>query len=192
MATVGSPPSSLTSPGSTSSSTISYPPELDPHVRVGTLVRVQLHGRRIGGWIAAISDHPDHGRPHRGAQADSQGDRSRTVARAVRSGGVGVGALGGPPDPTVPGGGVPAPCGGHTAARPAHDDDAGAAVTCHPTVVGRRRRGTATAASGRHDARDPGCSGMWADVGRDARAQLGRPGGHATSASRTLGRRDAR
>lgn len=38
------------------------PPELSAHVCVGTLVRVELHGRRIGGWVAAISDAPYGGR----------------------------------------------------------------------------------------------------------------------------------
>ncbi len=38
------------------------PPELSAHVRVGTLVRVELHGRRIGGWVASISDAPSDGR----------------------------------------------------------------------------------------------------------------------------------
>jgi primosomal protein N' (replication factor Y) len=39
------------------------PPELDAHVQVGTLVRVQLHGRRIGGWIASIADRAADDRP---------------------------------------------------------------------------------------------------------------------------------
>ena len=38
------------------------PHELSPHVGVGTLVRVELHGRRIGGWVAAINDAPSDGR----------------------------------------------------------------------------------------------------------------------------------
>ena len=38
------------------------PFELSAHVRVGTLVRVELHGRRIGGWVAAIGDTPTDGR----------------------------------------------------------------------------------------------------------------------------------
>lgn len=38
------------------------PPELSANVAVGTLVRVELHGRRIGGWVAAIRDAPSDGR----------------------------------------------------------------------------------------------------------------------------------
>ena len=38
------------------------PPELSAQVRIGTLVRVELHGRRIGGWVSAISDAPSDGR----------------------------------------------------------------------------------------------------------------------------------
>jgi primosomal protein N' (replication factor Y) len=38
------------------------PPDLDAHVRVGTIVRVALHGRRIGGWVAAIAATPSDGR----------------------------------------------------------------------------------------------------------------------------------
>ena len=37
------------------------PLELSAHVRVGTLVRVELHGRRIGGWVASIGDEPGDG-----------------------------------------------------------------------------------------------------------------------------------
>lgn len=32
------------------------PDDLSARVRVGTIVRVDLHGRRIGGWVTAISD----------------------------------------------------------------------------------------------------------------------------------------
>lgn len=32
------------------------PADLDPIVEVGTIVRVDLHGRRIGGWVRSISD----------------------------------------------------------------------------------------------------------------------------------------
>ena len=39
------------------------PHDLSARVRVGTIVRVELHGRRIGGWVAAISDTPPDGRP---------------------------------------------------------------------------------------------------------------------------------
>ena len=31
------------------------PPDLDAPVEVGTIVRVELHGRRIGGWVRSIS-----------------------------------------------------------------------------------------------------------------------------------------
>ena len=40
----------------------SIPPDLSAHVRVGTIVRVELHGRRIGGWVSAISNDPADGR----------------------------------------------------------------------------------------------------------------------------------
>jgi primosomal protein N' (replication factor Y) len=39
------------------------PPDLAADVRVGTIVRVELHGRRIGGWIASISPTASDGRP---------------------------------------------------------------------------------------------------------------------------------
>lgn len=39
------------------------PDDLSMRVRVGTIVRVELHGRRIGGWVAAISDSSSDGRP---------------------------------------------------------------------------------------------------------------------------------
>ena len=38
------------------------PADLDHIVEVGTIVRVELHGRRIGGWVAAVSDTPADGR----------------------------------------------------------------------------------------------------------------------------------
>jgi primosomal protein N' (replication factor Y) len=38
------------------------PSDLSAHVRVGTIVRVELHGRRIGGWVSAISDEPSDDR----------------------------------------------------------------------------------------------------------------------------------
>ncbi len=38
------------------------PPELEGRVQVGTLVRVTLAGRRVGGWVVAI-DPPDVGAP---------------------------------------------------------------------------------------------------------------------------------
>ncbi len=38
------------------------PPELRAHTCVGTIVRVELHGRRIGGWVSAISSEPADGR----------------------------------------------------------------------------------------------------------------------------------
>ena len=40
----------------------SIPPDLSAHVRVGTIVRVELHGRRIGGWVSAISNEAIDGR----------------------------------------------------------------------------------------------------------------------------------
>jgi primosomal protein N' (replication factor Y) len=39
------------------------PGDLSTRVHVGTIVRVELHGRRIGGWVSAISDAPSDGRP---------------------------------------------------------------------------------------------------------------------------------
>ena len=39
------------------------PPDLSARVRVGTIVRVELHGRRIGGWVSAVSNEPFEGRP---------------------------------------------------------------------------------------------------------------------------------
>jgi primosomal protein N' (replication factor Y) len=40
----------------------SIPTDLSARVRVGTIVRVELHGRRIGGWVSAISNEPADGR----------------------------------------------------------------------------------------------------------------------------------
>ena len=40
----------------------SIPTDLSARVRVGTIVRVELHGRRIGGWVSAISNEPSDGR----------------------------------------------------------------------------------------------------------------------------------
>lgn len=37
-------------------------PEFDEFVEVGTIVRVDLHGRRIGGWVRAILDEESAGR----------------------------------------------------------------------------------------------------------------------------------
>lgn len=39
------------------------PPELSEVVGVGTIVRVELHGRRIGGWVASIAAGSSDGRP---------------------------------------------------------------------------------------------------------------------------------
>mgnify|MGYP001826329153 FL=1 len=39
------------------------PPDLSARVGVGTIVRVELHGRRIGAWVAAISEAPSADRP---------------------------------------------------------------------------------------------------------------------------------
>jgi primosomal protein N' (replication factor Y) (superfamily II helicase) len=39
------------------------PADLDALVEIGTIVRVELHGRRIGGWVASVSDVPPDGRP---------------------------------------------------------------------------------------------------------------------------------
>jgi len=38
------------------------PPDLYERVHVGTIVRVELHGRRIGGWVSAVSSEPSDGR----------------------------------------------------------------------------------------------------------------------------------
>ncbi|MGH9266618.1 MAG: primosomal protein N', partial [Acidimicrobiales bacterium] len=34
------------------------PPEMAADVRVGTLVRIPLHGRRVGGWVVSLPDQP--------------------------------------------------------------------------------------------------------------------------------------
>jgi primosomal protein N' (replication factor Y) (superfamily II helicase) len=39
------------------------PADLAAQVHVGTIVRVELHGRRIGGWVASISEETTDGRP---------------------------------------------------------------------------------------------------------------------------------
>jgi primosomal protein N' (replication factor Y) (superfamily II helicase) len=39
------------------------PPALEPDVRIGTMVRVPLAGRRIGGWVVELTDEPDTDRP---------------------------------------------------------------------------------------------------------------------------------
>ena len=39
----------------------SVPPELDDQVRVGTIVRVELHGRRVGGWVVEDGRQPATG-----------------------------------------------------------------------------------------------------------------------------------
>jgi primosomal protein N' (replication factor Y) len=42
------------------------PPALDGALQVGDLVRIPLHGRRVGGWVLALDDHPsDLGAPAR-------------------------------------------------------------------------------------------------------------------------------
>ncbi len=38
------------------------PPDLSARVSVGTIVRVELHGRRIGGWVSATSNEPSSDR----------------------------------------------------------------------------------------------------------------------------------
>jgi primosomal protein N' (replication factor Y) len=35
------------------------PPEMARDVRVGTMVRVSLHGRRVGGWVVALAERPE-------------------------------------------------------------------------------------------------------------------------------------
>lgn len=35
------------------------PEELHDRVRVGSIVRVELHGRRVGGWVTALLDHSE-------------------------------------------------------------------------------------------------------------------------------------
>jgi primosomal protein N' (replication factor Y) len=37
------------------------PADLDASVEIGTIVRVELHGRRIGGWVRSIADRPRAG-----------------------------------------------------------------------------------------------------------------------------------
>ncbi|WP_371321794.1 hypothetical protein, partial [Vibrio parahaemolyticus] len=36
----------------------SVPPELAPRVEAGAMVRIELHGRRVDGWITRV-DPPD-------------------------------------------------------------------------------------------------------------------------------------
>jgi primosomal protein N' (replication factor Y) len=38
------------------------PADLDASVEIGTIVRVELHGRRIGAWVRSISETPSDGR----------------------------------------------------------------------------------------------------------------------------------
>ena len=37
------------------------PDAMDADVRIGTMVRVQLHGRRVGGWVVAEREAPPEG-----------------------------------------------------------------------------------------------------------------------------------
>ncbi|MBU6328617.1 MAG: hypothetical protein KGR18_01525 [Acidobacteria bacterium] len=37
------------------------PASLVEHIRVGTMVRIPLHGRRVGGWVVAVGVEPDTG-----------------------------------------------------------------------------------------------------------------------------------
>lgn len=37
------------------------PASLVEHIRVGTMVRIPLHGRRVGGWVVAVGVEPDPG-----------------------------------------------------------------------------------------------------------------------------------
>ena len=39
----------------------SVPPEMADEVRVGTVVRIPLHGRRVGGWVVAVDVDPPAG-----------------------------------------------------------------------------------------------------------------------------------
>ena len=32
------------------------PPEMEADIAVGTMVRVSLHGRRVGGWVVELSE----------------------------------------------------------------------------------------------------------------------------------------
>ena len=39
------------------------PDHLAPEVRIGTMVRVSLNGRRIGGWVVGLAEAPGTDRP---------------------------------------------------------------------------------------------------------------------------------
>ena len=67
------------------------PDKLAPAVRVGTIVRVTLHGRRVRGWVAARRRHPARGCP---APADCEGHRLGPAVRTDRAGRLGGVALG--------------------------------------------------------------------------------------------------
>ena len=44
------------------------PESLGGQVRVGTVVRIELHGRRVGGWVVEDDVQPDAGRKRHSAQ----------------------------------------------------------------------------------------------------------------------------
>ena len=87
-----SPGCSRTSPGSTSSSTTSFP-RSSRELQVGdSWSGSTSHGRRVGGWVVAL-DPPDGTFPST-AEADRQGHRSRPVGRPHRARRLGGASLG--------------------------------------------------------------------------------------------------
>ena len=82
-----------------SSRTFDYlvPDAVRDQVRVGTIVRVELHGRRVGGWV--VERRRRRRRGGVGAQAARQGVVGGPAARGRRPGAVGGVALGRPLGP---------------------------------------------------------------------------------------------
>ena len=70
------------------------PAALDEQVRVGSVVRIALAGRRVGGWVVADDVEPPDGRR---APAPGQGHGLGPAPRAARAGRLGGVALGRPP-----------------------------------------------------------------------------------------------
>ena len=127
-------------------------------VEVGTIVRVDLHGRRVGGWVVELTDEPTDG-----VDVDRlkpivlkpivKVTGAGPVGRSDRTRGVGVGALGRPADPAVPRHGVARPCRDRAAARVAdRPRDGRSDVARHHVAARRRRRCAAAATAGRPDA----------------------------------------
>jgi len=60
------------------------PPDLDAFVEVGTLVRVELHGRRIGGWVRSITDATIEGTTSDGRPLDELKPIGKVTGRGPR------------------------------------------------------------------------------------------------------------